>query len=218
MNAMEIFGPVDSQTLKVLERRGFTPKSPDELLREARAQARVRPAVPFKLIGIAAPFREMSTIIWGEPESPFREWIAPGAFARSIERDEITFFRAHDDGPWASTSNGALKLVDDPKDGLRFELSPPMEMVGDVLLDWVRMNAFSGMSFRFVIDDCEWRSQGTERIRVIRQASLRHIAAVPKPRRPAYPGTSIRIQCADWHAEAENRRLELELAERDSSR
>ena len=213
MNAMEIFGPLDSKTLEVLGRRGFTPKSPDELLREARCQGRLRPAAPFKLVGCAAPFYELSNVIWGEPQSPFREWIAPGSFARSIERDEIGFFRTHDE-PWASTSDRALKLVDDAKSGLRFELTPPSGMVGDALLDWVRMGSFSGMSIRFRIDECEWRHQGTERIRIIRQATLRHIAAIPKPGRPAYPQTSIRIECADWQAETENRRLQLELAER----
>ena len=154
--------------------------------------------------------RVSSNVIWGEPQSPFREWIAPGSFARSIERDEIGFFRTHDE-PWASTSDRALKLVDDAKSGLRFELTPPSGMVGDALLDWVRMGSFSGMSIRFRIDECEWRHQGTERIRIIRQATLRHIAAIPKPGRPAYPQTSIRIECADWQAEAENRRLQLEL-------
>jgi len=208
---MEFFGPVDSLTRAALERQGYKLKSPDELVREARAAGRIKPALPeatFVIQGYAAPFNKMSGWIWNKEHGWFRESIAPGAFARSLARDKVEFhFRNHEGGAFGSTADGLLKLEEDDF-GLFFAFTPPAGAPGEALLDSIRACKPSGMSFKFRPIEWDWHSENSGRTRTLREVRLIEICPVD---RPAYRNTSVRIEGNNWHAEALNRRREIDL-------
>ncbi len=149
-----------------------------------------------KLIGYAAVFDRASHDLGG-----FREFIAPGAFKRSLEEveagdqnDNIFAFWAHrDDQPLGSVQGGKLKLTEDEK-GLRFELDTsrfnPMQM--DAAKDGELR-----MSFGFSVRKQEWTTadDGVDE-RVLHDMKLFEVSPVVNR---AYPDTSAALrQYRNW--------------------
>lgn len=139
---------------------------------------------PTILRGYAAVFEKLSVPLFG-----FREKIRKGAFAKSLEKNNIKALWNHNsDYPLGSTKGGTLKLEEDDK-GLRFELELPDNSWGRDAEIAVRRKDVDGVSFGFNVNKDEWdRSNEKEPIRTLVDVNLIEISPTPFP---AYPATSV---------------------------
>jgi len=139
---------------------------------------------PTILRGYAAVFEKLSVPLFG-----FREKIRKGAFAKSLEKNNIKALWNHNsDFPLGSTKGGTLKLEEDDK-GLRFELELPDNSWGRDAEIAVRRKDVDGVSFGFNVNKDEWdRSNEKGPIRTLVDVNLIEISPTPFP---AYPATSV---------------------------
>lgn len=144
---------------------------------------------PTILRGYAAVFEKLSVPLYG-----FREKIRAGAFARSLEKNNIKALWNHNaDFPLGSTKGGTLKLEEDEK-GLRFELELPDNSWGRDAAIAVKRKDVDGVSFGFSVNKDEWdRSNEKEPIRTLVDVNLVEISPTPFP---AYPATSVSARSA----------------------
>lgn len=104
------------------------------------------------IAGYAAKFECWSDPIMGW----FREKIARGAFDGCDMQDVIMCFNHNTDSILARTTSGTLRLeVDDV--GLRFAFEAPNTTSGSDMLELVRRGDVSKCSFRFGVEQDEWR-------------------------------------------------------------
>lgn len=150
------------------------------------------------IAGYAAVFGKMSEDLGG-----FREVIAPGAFARALERgDTIKLLYDHDSAAvLASTDNGSLEVREDEV-GLhvwaRVDMADPdVQRVAAKL----RSGVVDQMSFAFTMgedSDEEWNYTGGVPVRTIRSVSAIWEASVVAF--PAYTSTKVALLERARHA------------------
>jgi len=137
---------------------------------------------------------------WSEP-LPFRERIAPGAFARSLDsRNEIKMFVNHDTSRvLASKRAGTLRLVEDSY-GLRAEADLPDTTDGRDMATLIRRGDVDSMSFGFSVPQGgdSWSDDGQER--ELREIRLHEISVVTGF--PAYPQTAASVRSLDGLVDA----------------
>ena len=144
--------------------------------------------------GYAAVFNRLSTMMYG-----FREKIAPGAFADSMQ-DDIRALWQHDSAQvLGRTRAGTLDLWEDDR-GLGFNLKLPDTSVGRDAATLIDRGDIDQMSFGFSVlpDGDEWtEDDGGTLIRTLRNVKLIEISPVTFP---AYTDTSIDIvrSAPDW--------------------
>jgi HK97 family phage prohead protease len=135
------------------------------------------------LTGYAARFNEPS-----EP-LPFREYIAPGAFKRSLNaRNDIKLLWNHDSSSvLGSTRSGTLRLVEDER-GLRVEADLPDTQAGRDAKVLIQRGDVTGFSFGFTVppNGDSWNADGTERT----LKSVRLLEVSTGVAFPAYPSTN----------------------------
>ncbi len=143
-----------------------------------------------KIIGYAARFNKLSVPMWG-----FREQIAPGAFADSIQKDDIRALWNHDSSYVLGRNKaGTLKLDEDDK-GLRIEITPPETQWAQDLMESIRRKDVNQMSFGFNTEVDEWDSADKKNvIRTLKKVSLFDVSPVTYP---AYPQTSVGVRTAE---------------------
>lgn len=138
-------------------------------------------------IGYAAVFNSPS-----EP-LPFTEYIAPGAFNRTLQsRNNIKMFVNHDDTMvLASTRSGTLRLAEDSR-GLRAEADLPNTTAGNDLRELLATRVVDSMSFGFSVPrgGDEWSEDG--QTRTLREVRLHEVSVVTGF--PAYEGTSAMVR------------------------
>lgn len=142
------------------------------------------------LAGYAALFDSLSVDMWG-----FREEIAPGAFAGSLENDIRALWQHDTSRPLARTGNGTLKLWEDSK-GLAFEMALSDTQLGRDAYTDVASGLVGTMSFGFRIlpDGEKWRvGPDNQVIRRLTNVDLREISPVTWA---AYPDTSVSARAA----------------------
>lgn len=165
-----------------------------------------------KLVGYAARFNSLSHDLGG-----FREVIAPGAFARSLqEYPDILALLDHDTAKvLGRTTNGTLRIEEDEQ-GLRVEITPANTTYGRDIVELVRRGDVSGMSFRFRPypggDSMDMSTSPPTR--TLRSIQLSEVSIVAEP---AYPATSVSVRALE-EARAENirhahKRMRLRLTE-----
>jgi len=135
--------------------------------------------------GYAAVFNRLSVVIWG-----FREEIAPGAFADSLDSDIRALWNHDMAAVIGRTTNGSLRLEED-NIGLAFELDLPDTQIGRDAYTLVDGGYVSQMSFGFKLlpDGDEWRfGDGDQIIHRLKKVELREISPVTFP---AYPDTTV---------------------------
>lgn len=114
---------------------------------EVRAAGRGAPAGQ-RIVGYAAVF-DSPTVIRG-PLGDFVETVRPGAFTRTIERDDVRALFNHDESlVLGRTRAGTLRLAED-RHGLRMEIDPPDTEYGRTVVELVRRGDVTGASFGFV--------------------------------------------------------------------
>jgi HK97 family phage prohead protease len=134
------------------------------------------------LTGYAARFNEAS-----EP-LPFREYIAPGAFKRSLQsRNDVKLLWNHDSSTvLGSTRSGTLKLTEDSQ-GLMVSAILPDTQAGRDAKVLIDRRDVTGFSFGFTVPSGgdSWNEDGTERtLNAVRLMEVSTGVAFP-----AYPTT-----------------------------
>lgn len=109
--------------------------------------------------GYAAVFNQPSEDLGG-----FREYVAPGAFTRSLKsRSEVKLLWNHDVGePLASMRGGTMKLYEDER-GLKVTAQLPQTSRGRDVAELIRTGVVDSMSFGFNVIKDSWSKDGTTR-------------------------------------------------------
>jgi len=156
------------------------------------AEVRAAADGSMRIAGYAAKWNREATGL------PFREMIAPGAFARSLQSAEPVYLLVNHDTdqlPLASTRSGTLRLTEDA-DGLFMEADlDPANPRGAELHSALQRGDVDKMSFAFSInEDGETREDG---VRVLRDLNLYEVSVVTWP---AYGDTEVGVRDADADA------------------
>ncbi len=163
--------------------------------------------------GYAAKFNELSADLGG-----FRERIAPGAFARTLDEGaDVRALVDHDPSRIIGrTTAGTLELIEDAT-GLMVQIDPADTSVGRDLVESIRRGDINQMSFGFTIAS-EGDSWGTDAegqmIRTLTDVDLWDVSAVTFP---AYPDTEIAVRSMQHWQEAHDdstARAKVDLMER----
>jgi uncharacterized protein len=131
--------------------------------------------------GYAAVFNSESEDLGG-----FREYIAPGAFKRSLQsRNEVKLLWNHDAGePLASVRGGTLKLTEDDR-GLKVEARLANTSRGRDVAELIRSKTVDSMSFGFSVIKDTWEGN----VRTLNAVRLFEISLVSFPAYQATAGT-----------------------------
>jgi uncharacterized protein len=131
--------------------------------------------------GYAAVFNSESEDLGG-----FREYIAPGAFKRSLQsRNEVKLLWNHDAGePLASVRGGTLKLTEDDR-GLKVEARLANTSRGRDVAELIRSKTIDSMSFGFSVIKDTWEGN----VRTLNAVRLFEISLVSFPAYQATAGT-----------------------------
>lgn len=145
--------------------------------------------------GYAAVFNELSDDLGG-----FYERIERGAFARTIESDDIRGLWNHNpDYPLGRTRSGTLRLQED-ETGLQFVIQPPETSYARDLLVSMGRGDVDQMSFGFWVVRDRWEQTGGQVVRNLLEVKLFDVSPVTYP---AYPQTSaqVRARLESFHSE-----------------
>lgn len=155
-----------------LERRAW----PVEM--EVRAKEGESPVIN----GYAAVFNQLSLDLGG-----WRERIAPGAFERSLEDNDVRALWDHNSQYVLGRNRaGTLGLVEDER-GLGVEIRPPQTTWANDLLASMQRGDVNQMSFGFYVRKDEWIDEDGMMVRVLWDVDLFDVSVVTYP---AYPQTS----------------------------
>jgi HK97 family phage prohead protease len=164
-----------------------------------------------RILGYGAVFNE-----WSDDLGGFRERIAPGAFAGSLQRDDIRSLFNHDPNHVLGRNlAGTLRLAEDAV-GLALEVEPPDAQWAADLLASIRRGDISGMSFGFRTLRDEWMPvQAGPSERVLVEVALYDVGPVTFP---AYPQTSVTVRQKAAELRAQSEAAGGDRAEEDRAR
>ncbi len=146
--------------------------------------------------GHAAVFNKMSEDLGG-----FREIIMPRAFDSALDRgDDVRALVDHDPSKiLGRTKAGTLTLNVDSK-GLRVNIQPPNNTVGNDIVESIRRGDVDSMSFGFRTLEDVWRTVDGEEIRELIDLELFDVSPVSFP---AYPQTDVAVRSLEvWRSKA----------------
>jgi len=141
--------------------------------------------------GYAAVFNSASMPIGGQ----FTEYVAPGAFKRSLQaRNDIKLLWNHDTGQvLGSTRAGTLTLVEDSR-GLKAIAQLPDTQLGRDTATLLKRGDVANMSFGFSVPakGDSWNDDGS--VRTLNSVRLHEVSIVSFP---AYPSTTASVRSID---------------------
>jgi HK97 family phage prohead protease len=137
--------------------------------------------------GYASVFNSPSEDLGG-----FIEYVAPGAFKRSLQsRNEVKLLWNHDSGePLASLRGGTMTLVEDNR-GLKVTAQLPNTTRGRDIAELLRTKVIDTMSFGFNVIKDNWSSDG--KTRTLESVRLFEVSVVSFA---AYPATTAQVRSA----------------------
>ena len=137
--------------------------------------------------GYASVFNSPSEDLGG-----FVEYVAPGAFKRSLQsRNEVKMLWNHDAGePLASLRGGTMQLVEDER-GLKVTASLPQTSRGKDVAELLRTKVIDSMSFGFNVIKDSWSRDG--QTRTLESVRLFEVSVVSFP---AYESTTAQVRSA----------------------
>ncbi len=150
----------------------------------------------------------------------FKESIAPGAFQRAIQEDDVRALWNHDDNHVLGRTNPAmrkagtatLELAEDSV-GLLSKIKPPDTTMANDLTKSMKRGDVNQMSFGFIYTSHQLdRADDGSLMRTIKAARLFDVSPVTYP---AYTGTDIALRGIAEEIEAEYRRLKEEFVPDD---
>jgi HK97 family phage prohead protease len=135
--------------------------------------------------GYASVFNSPSEDLGG-----FIEYVAPGAFKRSLQsRNEVKLLWNHDSGePLASLRGGTMQLVEDNR-GLKVTATLPQTSRGRDVAELLRAKIIDSMSFGFNVIKDSWASDG--KTRTLESVRLFEVSIVSFP---AYEATTAQVR------------------------
>jgi HK97 family phage prohead protease len=135
--------------------------------------------------GYASVFNSPSQDLGG-----FIEYVAPGAFKRSLQsRNEVKLLWNHDSGePLASLRGGTMQLVEDER-GLKVTAQLPNTTRGRDIAELLRTNVIDSMSFGFNVIKDTWSRDG--QTRTLDSVRLFEVSIVSFP---AYESTTAQVR------------------------
>jgi len=182
---------------------------------ELRAVSADDKAAPTKIAGHAAKFDTLSEDLGG-----FRERIAPGAFAKTIQSGDIRALWNHDANIVLGRNKaGTLRLSEDSA-GLAFEVdAPDTQLVRDMVMSPIARGDVNQCSFGFYTISDKWAKVDGEWVRTLLECELLDVSPVTYP---AYSATDVAVRSmkeamqqaappADeqWRTDLLRRRLDL---------
>lgn len=131
--------------------------------------------------GYASVFNSRSENLGG-----FTEFVAPGAFTRSLKsRNDVKLLWNHDSGQvLGSTRAKSMTLTEDAR-GLKVEAKLPNTNLGRDVAELIRTGLVDSMSFGFNVIKDSWNAEGNER--TLNAVRLHEVSIVAFP---AYAGTA----------------------------
>jgi len=135
--------------------------------------------------GYASVFNSPSQDLGG-----FVEYVAPGAFKRSLQsRNEVKLLWNHDSGePLASLRGGTMQLVEDDR-GLKVTAQLPNTTRGRDIAELLRTKVIDSMSFGFNVIKDTWSRDG--QTRTLDSVRLFEVSIVSFP---AYEATTAQVR------------------------
>jgi HK97 family phage prohead protease len=135
--------------------------------------------------GYASVFNSPSQDLGG-----FIEYVAPGAFKRSLQsRNEVKLLWNHDSGePLASLRGGTMQLVEDDR-GLKVTATLPQTSRGKDVAELLRTKVIDSMSFGFNVIKDTWSRDG--QTRTLDSVRLFEVSIVSFP---AYEATTAQVR------------------------
>jgi HK97 family phage prohead protease len=135
--------------------------------------------------GYASVFNSPSEDLGG-----FVEYVAPGAFKRSLQsRNEVKLLWNHDAGePLASLRGGTMSLVEDER-GLKVTAQLPQTSRGRDVAELLRLKTIDSMSFGFNVIKDSWSRDG--QTRTLESVRLFEVSIVSFP---AYESTTAQVR------------------------
>jgi len=159
----------------MIERRTFQ-------LTEIRAEG--EDGESLRISGHAAVFNKKSEPIFGM----FREIVLPGAFKRSLKKDDIRALWNHDANfVLGRNKAGTLRLKEDDR-GLKTDIDLPETQFARDLYQSIKRGDVDQMSFGFRTVTDKWRTEEKENVRELVEVDLFDVSPVTFP---AYPQTDI---------------------------
>lgn len=142
----------------------------------------------------------------------FIEYVAPGAFKRSLQaRNEIKLLWNHDTNePLASVRGGSLQLVEDSR-GLKVTAKLPNTTRGRDVAELLRSKVIDSMSFGFNVIKDSWSNNGS--VRTLESVRLSEVSVVTFPAYTATTATVRSLQPTIDADELANALLKLESGE-----
>jgi HK97 family phage prohead protease len=137
--------------------------------------------------GYASVFNSPSEDLGG-----FVEYVAPGAFKRSLQsRNEVKLLWNHDSGePLASLRGGTMQLLEDER-GLKVTAQLPNTTRGRDIAELLRTKVIDSMSFGFNVIKDSWSRDG--QTRTLESVRLFEVSVVSFP---AYEATVAQVRSA----------------------
>ena len=156
--------------------------------------------------GYASVFNSRSENLGG-----FTEFVAPGAFTRSLKsRNDVKLLWNHDAGQvLGSTRAKTMSLVEDAR-GLKVSATLPNTTLGRDVAELIRTKIIDSMSFGFNVIKDSWNSEGTER--TLHSVRLFEVSIVAFP---AYAGTAGTTNVRSVEKLA--KRAEVDMAELEAA-
>lgn len=168
----------------------MTTPTPDRELRSTVARIEHRATGDkMTITGYAAVFGEAADI-----DGFFREVIARGAFAKSLQTADVRAFFGHDHNRVLGRSSaGTLRLSEDAR-GLAIEIDLPDTTDGRDLRALIERGDITGMSFGFRAVRQEWDETTNPPTRTLLEVDLFEVSPISVP---AYEGTSLALRGLD---------------------
>jgi len=182
-------------------------KDPEIRTTSTKFELRAEEGDGMTFTGYASVFNSSSEDLGG-----FREFVAPGAFKRSLQaRNEIKLLWNHDTSePLASVRGGSLQLVED-NHGLKVTAKLPNTTRGRDVAELLRSKVIDSMSFGFNVIKDSWSNNGS--VRTLESVRLSEVSVVTFP---AYTATTATVRSMQPTIDADelaNALLKLESGE-----
>ena len=163
-------------------------KEPEVRVNTVELEVREDSTTGMSFTGYASVFNSPSEDLGG-----FIEYVAPGAFKRSLQsRNEIKLLWNHDSGePLASLRGGTMQLVEDQR-GLKVTAILPQTTRGKDVAELLRTKVIDSMSFGFNVIKDSWSSDG--KTRTLESVRLSEVSIVSFP---AYSKTTATVRSAE---------------------
>ena len=129
--------------------------------------------------GYASIFDAWSEQMGGD--APFREKVCKGAFAETIEKDDIRCLFNHDPNYVLGRNRAkTLELEEDDK-GLKVKIKPPKSQWAKDLLQSVKRGDITNMSFGFAVELDKWSFEEPCDVRELLKVKLFDVSLVTYP-------------------------------------